>query len=173
VIDARNSFVALDRSFADGPRVKPIHEAFLAQTKRLYLDALAGKATFDRETSPYGGAASCRACHAKEFAVWEKSAHARAWAGLQRVGKTFDPECIECHVVGWRQPGGFRSEADSPQLAAVGCEVCHGPGKAHIRAAGKERGGLERSSLRRCQTCHNPERAPAFDPDRGWRQIAH
>ena len=87
-----------------------------------------------------------------------------------KVGKQFDPECIECHVVGFGRDGGFHSEAASPQLLEVGCEACHGPGKKHIAAGGEH---LQEFTVKNCIMCHNDERSPAFNAGEAWINIRH
>jgi hypothetical protein len=58
----------------------------------------------------------------------------RALAGLgdaAAVKKDATPECIPCHVVGFRQAGGFQTDLRTPHLVNVQCENCHGMGTEH------------------------------------------
>ena len=70
--------------------------------------------------------------------------HAGALAALARVGRARDPACVGCHVTGFLQPGGWtlpKGESlnpPRPALGDVGCEACHGPGQAHVAAAGNK-----------------------------------
>jgi Cytochrome c554 and c-prime len=173
IASAVHRFVSLDKTYADGPRFGVIHEAFEKETKRRFLAALAGKPAFDAAASSYVGAQACRPCHAQEsvWGVWKKSRHGRAWASLQRVNKTFDPSCVGCHVVAYGEPGGFHSEEASPHLADVGCEVCHGPGRAHVESLGKVK--IPKGSKDRCKACHDKEHAPAFVLDEALPKIKH
>lgn len=63
---------------------------------------------------------------------------------------TKEPFCIMCHTTGYKQAGGFKGpddkkptpkeDRDEPNLAAVGCEVCHTVnGGAMIRVIMKEK----------------------------------
>jgi hypothetical protein len=70
--------------------------------------------------------------------------------------------CLECHTTGYGQPGGFRSEEETPHLSDAGCEVCHGPGSRHVETASATdiRGSLTAAD---CESCHSAERVEAFD----------
>jgi len=170
---AENSLIELTKEIPDGERVRPLLQHYQDETKKMYLAELAGRPAFDAEASPYLGNDGCRTCHVNDrnFAVYDKTPHAHAWASLQKVGKTFDPECIPCHVTGWGMEGGFHSEAASPHLVNVGCEACHGPGKQHVTDPKKY--PLVKSTLNDCYRCHNGERAPGFSPRKKWKRIAH
>lgn len=173
ITKADNRRIDLSKGIPDGERVRPYLQRYQDETKRIYLAELAGKKAFDAEASPYLGNDGCRKCHVNDanFAVYDRTHHARAWASLQQVGKSFDPECIPCHVTGWGEEGGFHSESASPHLLNVGCEACHGPGKLHV--TDPKRYPLVKSTLNDCYRCHNGERAPGFNPRKKWKLIAH
>ena len=90
----------------------------------------------------YLGAKKCKACHMKQFKSWEKTNMATSFenlkqgvkvaekkaAGLEDKDYTHDKECLPCHTTGYGQPGGFVSIEETPKLANVQCEACHGPG---------------------------------------------
>lgn len=40
---------------------------------------------------------------------------------------THDANCLPCHTTGYGKPGGFKSIEETPDLAGVQCEMCHGP----------------------------------------------
>jgi hypothetical protein len=91
----------------------------------------------------YLGSEACKACHAKEFEIWDSSRHAGAYETLIEKAKypenrQFDGECVVCHTVGFRYSTGFRDNAaglvnaeKSKHLFGVGCENCHGAGSLH------------------------------------------
>jgi len=125
----------------------------------------------------YLGAAVCARCHAAQQAQWEQTAHARAWATWVAAERSEDAACLECHVTGWAQPGGFappatapaaHESATAPPMANVQCEACHGPGRAHARD-----GTTMRPKETTCRRCHTPAWSPNWDYARARRRIAH
>ena len=132
----------------------------------------------------YVGSSTCKGCHPSAAAVWEKSRHAGAWDTLvkaegdpKRYGwpVTAYPDCVSCHVVGFREQSGFVSFEETPDLAAVGCERCHGPGSAHALSNGEKKlgilGGIQASVL--CTQCHDFEQSPDFLYLDKWKLIEH
>jgi hypothetical protein len=114
--------------------------------------------TYPRFTLPggleYTGSKSCKGCHEYEYEKWSTKSHAHAYATLKRVGSEFDPECVLCHVVGFKYEGGFVSEQETTDLKDVGCEVCHGPGSEHITSLGQTKTTGPKMD---CTDCHTPE----------------
>jgi hypothetical protein len=155
------------------------------------------------------GAAKCGECHSSAFKIWQGTAHAHAFEsldpshkrpGFERlngVSRTFDPECLSCHVTGWepeqyvRFRSGFINEefaADDSEkllqslLAGNQCENCHGPGSRHVElieadnkeAAVKEvRVTLEQAKSQTCGKCHDADNSPDFDFDKYWEEVKH
>jgi len=124
-------------------------------------------------------------CHIKEWNSWSETkmatafealkpgqrAEAKKTAGLDpNKDYTTDATCIKCHVTGHGEPGGFTSIEATPNLAGVGCEMCHGPGgtyaeKQYMSLQNKEykKGDLVAVGLvanvtaEQCLVCHNDE----------------
>lgn len=107
----------------------------------------------------YAGAERCLSCHPEFYQRWSITPHAYAFETLEKKGYEFDPECVVCHVVGYRDPAGFLGQDRTPQLKGVQCESCHGPGAGHLRGDPMKSGVDEEV----CRTCHNEIRSPAFD----------
>ncbi len=113
-----------------------------------------------------GSRDGCRKCHLREYRSWERTPHAKALEALPEEdhGK---PECMRCHVTGWEGPAGFSSMDETPQLAGIGCEVCHGPGSIYMdKETMKDRdasvaAGLVLPDEQTCLGCHNSE-SPTF-----------
>ncbi|MCE9562242.1 MAG: hypothetical protein K8U57_09330 [Planctomycetes bacterium] len=85
----------------------------------------------------YVGSAKCQNCHAPQFAKWQGTPHAKALDALEKIAKrpslrNFDGECVQCHVSGLNYKTGYVDQKETPQLAHVGCENCHGPGSGHM-----------------------------------------
>ncbi len=106
---------------------------------------------------------TCAACHKAQVETWTHSRHARAWASLEKSGSEKDPECVRCHAIGFRQPGGFaevrRARHDGLDYRNVQCEACHGPRSAHPANANV---GVRIPTIQVCERCHDPERDPKF-----------
>jgi len=188
--------VILDSRFADSPAMKEAMSVYQEQLKDLGFGALAPRPVQHPQRELLGrfvGSKKCESCHEESYKVWKKSGHALAMETLAEADppRQFDPECISCHVIGWYgtenfpYEGGFRSEAETPELVDVGCESCHGPGEKHIKAEG---GGdlalqqtlqkamkisVEESKTRQCVTCHDLDNSPDFVFDTYWPFVEH
>jgi hypothetical protein len=131
------------------------------------------------------GSKKCKMCHMKEWKSWSETKMANAFdvlkpgeraeakkaAGLDPdKDYTKDEECISCHVTGYGQEGGFTDIESTPDLAGVGCEMCHGPGgtylepqymslknkeykKADLLAVGM----VDQITEQQCVGCHNAD----------------
>ncbi len=112
--------------------------------------------------SGYAGGAACVDCHIDADDVWKDTPHAKAWDTLVKAGKTFDAECVSCHVTGWRQPGGAVLGRLN-NLENVQCEVCHGPGQVHVASGGDDASTSRTVPEAVCVQCHNKQHSPKFD----------
>ena len=70
-----------------------------------------------------------------------------------------------CHVMGFGQPSGFTSEADTPLLTGVGCEACHGPSGPHD--------GVRQDPRESCAACHDEKHSIQFSLAKGLPLIDH
>ena len=153
-VGERSDIARLVKDFEDGQNEK--------LRKQQQSDAL-----HEGEQAPGGdrylGSEACASCHAEQFAQWQTTQHAHAFATLQRVSKESTPECVQCHVVGYTRPTGYvNAEAGGGGLQNVGCEACHGMGTRHSELVGT--GGKVAEAV--CQTCHQPAN------DTGWNYAA-
>jgi hypothetical protein len=126
----------------------------------------------------YVGAESCKDCHEEEYNFWKKTGHSWAletlkgkpWPGANppvvKEYKVRDghPECIECHVAGFRKPGGTTLISRVEELGGVQCENCHGPGSLHVDELGKEKvpSIVLYPNESNCRGCHYPPHTNNF-----------
>ncbi len=128
-------------------------------------------------------------CHQQQGESWAKTRMARSFDALrpgtyakekEMVG--LDPEadyteveeCLRCHTTGYGLVGGFVSFEETPEMAGVTCEACHGPGGMYVETVmdaddptfqtskAREAGLIYPPTARICQGCHN-EDSPFVD----------
>ncbi|VAX11962.1 hypothetical protein MNBD_GAMMA24-2487 [hydrothermal vent metagenome] len=166
--------IPLPKSIPDSPRTKAWYAAYNAALKADYKKQVALRKQRQQGKSPYAGANVCRTCHQPAYKKWAASRHAQAYDDLDAVGKVFDPACIGCHSVGFKQPGGFLDAELTPHLRGVQCESCHGPAQAHVDDAGKTPTGNKQWSRKKiCGQCHIGNHSPSFKLETYWPKIAH
>jgi mono/diheme cytochrome c family protein len=163
------------------------------------LCAGTGEALFDPDT-PYVGSGVCARCHPTEAAALKDGFHAHALEALAKpapiewriprykrgVVGLGRPECLRCHTTGYGRPGGYPAttspilDARAATTGGVGCEACHGPGKAHADDARKPRailrlGGTcpECNVLPICRQCHDDANSPDFDYAKALPKARH
>ncbi len=146
-----------------------------SQAFQTYLNRVKDEQLFEqlprKEGKDFAGNQLCISCHQEEGEIWHKSRHGKALATLEKENQDRDPDCVSCHVVGSDFTTGYMSRKVTPNLTDVGCESCHGPGKAHAMAPKKyEMGKVGAAS---CMPCHNPNHSPGFDFEKYWPKIAH
>ena len=117
----------------------------------------------------YLGMESCVECHQSFVDSWKATKHSTAFATLERVGKSKDPECVKCHTVGFGEEGGFLSLKATPGLSGVQCESCHGPGREHAA----DFGPMRPLAVEICLKCHTAENSPLFDYQKYFEKIKH
>jgi len=124
--------------------------------------------TVDNAPDHFLGAEICQRCHVQEAEQWKTTSHSVAWQTLVNAKKDATPDCIPCHVVGFKQPGGFVSGVTTPSLSNVQCENCHGMGTRHEAFATSSK-----ITEQTCITCHHGENDPEFDFDKKLPRIIH
>lgn len=138
---ADRRLLATSAAYAKAPRRKP-------------------PATERTEGLAYVAPSACADCHSIEFAAWKKRRHAHAFATLEQSGRAKDRQCLACHTTGFTTTGGFHSREQTPDLAGVGCQVCH-------RFELDEHGGGGFSGYppdeETCRECHTKLTDPGFD----------
>jgi hypothetical protein len=118
----------------------------------------------------YVGTATCGACHPRELAAWQATAHARSVASLPPRPAA---RCLACHGTG-------DAPAGRAYFAEVGCEACHGPGGHYAaddvmrdpplaRALGLVDVGAPAVRAATCARCHGGRSARLAPVDLGKR----
>ncbi len=177
-----NHFFPLKKSIPDHPEIGPLVKEVENELSRLQkanveaelsrlqqvsatpLMALGGNGKpASKQENSYVFAKACAQCHPDHYQRWLKTAHARAYHSLVEQDKHFDEDCIRCHTVGFRDPGGFSDISLAGHYANVQCESCHGPGRLHGAAKGQVKTVKEPSGVKICLDCHIEERSPEFN----------
>jgi 2',3'-cyclic-nucleotide 2'-phosphodiesterase (5'-nucleotidase family) len=170
----RHQVLPMPPSIPDAPQLAAWYEEYNAAVKAAYLKVVELRKVQEDGSGPFVGAEVCAACHAQAHATWSASRHAGAYATLEAVGKAFDPGCIGCHVVGFRQPGGYFDLNLTGHLAGVQCENCHGAGRAHVESQGRTPvANRDWKPEQMCAQCHNQPHSPGFNFGTYWPKIAH
>lgn len=167
----------------------------------LMLSVLTGSSAAAEKQREFVGAGKCKTCHktatqGEQYVIWEKSAHAKAYATLatdeaKAIAKErgiADPqkadECLQCHVTGHGVAAEFLG-TKYDMTEGVTCESCHGAGGDYykkstmkaITAGTQDRAevGLVKPDEKVCVTCHN-EKSPnfkGFNFEEMAKKIAH
>jgi hypothetical protein len=139
----------------------------------------------EKSQHAYVGSSKCKMCHLKEWKSWSETKMAKAFevlkpdasadrkkaAGLDPAKDyTKDPTCLRCHTTGSGKPGGFMDAETTPNLAGVGCEMCHGAAETYLKdqymsLKNKEYkkaelvavGLVDTITVDRCNSCHNTD----------------
>jgi hypothetical protein len=114
------------------------------------------------QNATYVSVKKCKACHLKQFITWSATKMASAFEllkpGVRPEAKikfkqdpkkdyTHDASCLPCHTTGYGRPGGFRSIEETPDLAGVQCEACHGAGSEVLKVMTIQNKSYKRSEV--------------------------
>lgn len=146
---------SFEDSFNDKQRKKEKERAAAAELNR----ANGGTGNSEQAVDHYLGGELCARCHKAEHEQWATTLHAQAWKTLVDAKKDANQDCIPCHVVGYKKPGGFQTGDDAAKLANVQCENCHGMGTQHEALPTQARRITEAT----CRGCHTTATSPNFN----------
>lgn len=173
ISDASHQVIQMPESVNDDPALLDWYAEYNAKVKEAYLAQVEIEKALQSGQRDYVGAEQCQSCHESQFTTWQGMKHANAFSSLENVGKSFDPDCIGCHTVGFEQ-GGYVDFSLTPELLNVQCESCHGAGRDHIQSGGEQATPNQvMPILERCQQCHEGSHSPDFDLELYWPKIAH
>jgi hypothetical protein len=124
----------------------------------------------------YAGSERCAECHAPILKTQIHTLHATAFSNalFEADGGQTNSSCLACHTVGFDLPTGFVSPAETPHLASVQCENCHGPA-AHHAANPDDPSVRPRAEVASqvCGGCHNDAHSPTNGTFAEWTNSAH
>ncbi|MCK5173604.1 MAG: cytochrome c family protein, partial [Planctomycetes bacterium] len=157
------SKIIIDEKLPEEPELTQLYKDYQQMVKEeKLLDRVTATPFPDGLT--YLGSDTCKPCHSYEYKEWSKQKHAHAYKTLVDVGSQYDPECIQCHVVGFAIESGFVNEKSDKNLRDVGCEFCHGPGSRHAeQVLSDEITPLTVDPKDACIKCHTPEHSPDYE----------
>ena len=145
--------VVVDEEFPIDKRMLEIYQAYAHAEMRNRLDAPRKKGL------KFVPSSTCGECHPKQYEIWKKSKHAKAWQSLVKVNRTIDPNCVSCHSLGFGMEGGFYTFRKTPKLAGVHCQNCH---RINIDQHTKPSFKYKPVTADVCETCHTPVTDPKF-----------
>ena len=151
--------------------VKSFEDGFNEKLRKAEIEKAAKQSVkaSDASGEHFLGSELCTRCHVDEGKQWKTTSHSMAWSTLVAVKKDATPDCVPCHVVGFKQPGGFQSGTETPERVNVQCENCHGMGTQHEAFATNPHRVTEQT----CVTCHHGENDPEFNFEKKLPMIAH
>jgi 2',3'-cyclic-nucleotide 2'-phosphodiesterase (5'-nucleotidase family) len=173
----------MDTNFVSDDNMLALVKPYVAENKKriarklpVGATARAGSkgelASASEEKWTYASDAACALCHPQAKEHFLTTSHAFALATLERKGRQRDPDCLRCHSTGFDRPGGTRNLTTAATFfGGVGCESCHGPSAAHVRAQDKT--GTRRMVPEQvCVECHTKEQSPEpFDYIKAIREV--
>jgi hypothetical protein len=167
--------VALTKSVAEDQRLKDTYYAYLKRIRELMREQEEDLVKLSQTgLPPMPIAEDCSGCHEEIYNKWKETRHARAMLSLINKKEDYNPECLPCHAVAYRE-GGFISLARTPEYAGVQCVSCHGNMQDHMEY---HDGLLDEETFRPqevteaiCLYCHTDQRDDDFVYARDKKQV--
>lgn len=174
IADFKHEVISMPEKIPDAERMLAWYDEYNAKVKEDYLKRVEIRKQRESGESPFVGEEMCKNCHPTQHKIWQESQHAVAYEDLEAVGKSFDPECIQCHTVGFNQAGGFVDMSITAHLLAVQCENCHGAGREHANNGGAKPLPNKGWPIEKiCGQCHTQPHSPSFKVETYWPKIQH
>ncbi|MDZ7263144.1 MAG: multiheme c-type cytochrome [candidate division KSB1 bacterium] len=176
IIDHEGKVVNLNEQFKDDPSMLKLLEEYREREAALTIEI--NREQY-RAMKMFVGAEACRKCHADQYDQWKKTGHATAFQRLQKEGMQEAMACLQCHTTGFAQYNGFYSIKETPEMANVQCESCHGIGQLHVQSIEKMKSGKLRAAIlspiteETCLGCHTAERDPDFQYTAALGKVKH
>lgn len=107
----------------------------------------------------YTGNLKCRLCHRDFFSGRKQDLHEHTFSKSIDAAFAAEAHCLPCHTTGYGSDSGFKGMNETPKLANVQCEGCHGPGSKHnaMNSKGGFLAGTDRPDIlkKMCIACHD------------------
>ena len=176
IIDYEGKVATLDEKIEDDPEILKIIKEYKEQEANLSYELNRDRY---RTMEMYVGATKCKECHNDQYKQWQKTRHARAFETLIKEGKQDDLQCAQCHTTGFAQYNGFYNFKETPEMANVQCEACHGIGKLHVQSVERIKSQKLKAAIlapiseETCVGCHDKVQDPKFDYARDLKKVKH
>lgn len=152
-----NHFHPLPPTLADDATIIKI-----LQESRKEANAVRRQTAETQKLNQYVGSSACRSCHEAIYLAWAKTPHATSYQTLKNQDQNNNLTCVYCHVTGLDEVTAYLATSLPETLKAVGCEVCHGPGKKHAAEPSLNPSPATPVSTL-CVSCHTDERDDNFN----------
>jgi len=149
--------------------VKDFEDGFNERMRKEEKEKAAQQANTQQTQDRYLGSEVCIKCHTEQADQWKSTPHSHAFQALLDAKKDATPECVPCHVVGYKLPGGYISQNETPHLRNVQCENCHGMGTEHEAFAKNARPVTEQT----CVQCHQGTNDPEWNFAAKFPKVVH
>ena len=159
----------LDDTLCDSRRIRALLDDYQQMLKAEGLLETYPRIKYGRAT--FTGNESCVRCHSLPTYRYQDDKHAHAFDVITKSKQEYDPECVQCHTVGFGYKSGFISIDETPDLIHVGCEDCHGPGSKHIENPLEET--YSKVEPKTCESCHTLDNSPNFVYEEYLAKINH
>jgi predicted CXXCH cytochrome family protein len=161
ITDYSGELISLDTTIPEDEKMAKLYADYQAKVKDMVKGQIQGRQGKEvSKPTDYMGSVWCRSCHAEIFEKWNATPHAQAFLTLKRDHEEYNPECIGCHVTGYKE-GGFVTIDETPAFSNVQCEACHGPGSRHVADKGQTALKVQDEAV--CQACHTGDRGVGFN----------
>ena len=169
-----SSFIALGSTLPDSVAIEKIVSEIKQKINTLnsssqQTNIIHNETNTQKTTQPetvFTGFEQCRTCHRLQADFWKSTQHAGSYATLIKKGQANNLECLPCHVtnnahLSKKNPADILLSLPS-SMQAVGCEVCHGAGRAHADNP-QDIKPIRRGDKQVCLECHTKERDTNFN----------
>ena len=185
----RERYIGIDTGIPESPEAKDFAEAAKKAISAQYKPLLklresaanptgggsavpaAGHTEAADKLADYVSAQACLKCHTAQYSSWAKSEHAQAMTSLAAKMNQMDIRCLSCHTTGYIK-GGPIASPKTMTLLNVQCELCHGPGRAHVANPDKSYGHMA-DVEKSCSACHTVDTSPQFNLKEALAKIKH